>query len=845
MSCQHQTALPVRLLASTRILILLSSFFFNFSPANAQVNISVNRGVTNVLSVAYGNGVYIGISQDGSAFSSTDGMHFTAVTRPDSPYDQSAVGSLAFGNGLFVAFSGTSGDNIPRFRTSTDGIHWTHRLLPPLTDDPFYSDYDYNYATGLIYAGGQWITTGTLNYSYDDDYRYGYVFSSPDGINWDQVAVGDSLFWDFGPALYADGKFVLGGDDLNHNRKSYILYSGTGASGTWTRALIDTGESLPSSNGLVSLNNVLYAFTINGLLTSADLTTWAPLADPRFGPGSDIGGGLYAQGTYYLDGTPLASPKAYKFTSPDGITWTQQPDTALISFPTEYTNGIYYSSAGDNSIGCLAYSTDANNWTLVDASYNAVATNGSLFVTVGKIYNSLDAIFTSPDWSTGWTSRIQSQLSGLNGLTYGNGQWVAVGNQDTIAKTGNYATSPDGLTWTRGYTNIANDMRAVAYGNGKYVAVGSNGQISYSTTGRNWNQVEVNSNNNYYAVAYLNNYFVVAGGGTSKVRYSPDGITWTDVSPIINGQFQGITYGNGIYVLVGWATPVDTTRFFSMTTADITNPGGWSAPSYSIPLSDPTSHIRTGGIAYGNGQFIALGNSIRPYTGYILNSTDGLNWAATSTGIFGNFALLTGIAYSGLNDFKVVAADGSRIDVTAGGIPLPLTLLSFTGHTSGDQNLLTWQTSDETNTRNFEIGWSADGIVFSPIGTIAAAGMTTGTANYHYTHIPAPVGNDFYRLKMIDLDGHFTFSPVVELTVTGKGPMLAIWPNPIRDESLNISIPSGMTLPLTYVLYDAGGRTMVKGLLTQYSQTVDISRLGKGNYTLQFGDGTIKKLIKL
>jgi hypothetical protein len=282
-----------------------------------------------------------------------------------------------------------------------------------------------------------------------------------------------------------------------------------------------------------------------------------------------------------------------------------------------------------------------------------------------------------------------------------------------------------------------------------------------------------------------------------------------------------------------------------MTTTDITSSAGWSAPSYSIPLTAPTSPITTGGIAYGNGQFVALGNSMRQYTGYILNSTDGLNWTATNTGIFGNFGLLTGIAYSGLNDFKVVAADGSRIDVTAGGTPLPLTLLSFTGRQSGDQNILTWQTTDETNTRNFEIDWSADGNVFSPIGTVDAAGNFKASLTYHYTHEPAPLGNDFYRLKTIDLDGHFTFSSIVQLTVTGQGSLLAVWPNPVLDGALNIRVPVTTTLPMTWSLYDADGRSPLKGVLTQYSQTVDISRLGRGAYTLKFGDGTVRKLVRL
>ena len=51
-------------------------------------------------------------------------------------------------------------------------------------------------------------------------------------------------------------------------------------------------------------------------------------------------------------------------------------------------------------------------------------------------------------------------------MTYGNGRFVAVGEDGTIL------TSPDGVSWTRRTSGTSNRLEGVAYGNGLFVAVG-------------------------------------------------------------------------------------------------------------------------------------------------------------------------------------------------------------------------------------------------------------------------------------------------------------------------------------------------------------------------------------
>ncbi|HWB24348.1 MAG TPA: T9SS type A sorting domain-containing protein [Chitinophagaceae bacterium] len=122
---------------------------------------------------------------------------------------------------------------------------------------------------------------------------------------------------------------------------------------------------------------------------------------------------------------------------------------------------------------------------------------------------------------------------------------------------------------------------------------------------------------------------------------------------------------------------------------------------------------------------------------------------------------------------------------------LPLRLLSFTGTIKDNGALLQWQTAAEKNIRRFAVERSLDASHFTAITAVAAAN-SAGNHLYDYTDIAfsAVSGKQnnpvYYRLKMADADGRFSYSPVVKLvrpagTVTG----ITVYPNPVAA-SLNL-----------------------------------------------------------
>jgi hypothetical protein len=174
--------------------------------------------------------------------------------------------------------------------------------------------------------------------------------------------------------------------------------------------------------------------------------------------------------------------------------------------------------------------------------------------------------------------------------------------------------------------------------------------------------------------------------------------------------------------------------------------------------------------------------------------------------------------------------------------------LTLQGVSKGNENILTWQTIDETNTAEFIVERSTDGIGFSDIGNVAAIG--SGNNSYSFTDAQPPVqGNVFYRLKVEDRMGNVTWSSVVELTRTGYT-HTSVFPNPaVSGVTLQIDGSSLLNTPVPLLntparLLDADGRTISVQMVTGQQQYFDLHGLAGGIYFLQLADGTTIKILK-
>ena len=168
--------------------------------------------------------------------------------------------------------------------------------------------------------------------------------------------------------------------------------------------------------------------------------------------------------------------------------------------------------------------------------------------------------------------------------------------------------------------------------------------------------------------------------------------------------------------------------------------------------------------------------------------------------------------------------------------PLPLHLLSFSGHSAGTEHLIAWQTADELNTSYFDVERSADGISFSLLTRIPASG--TGNHSYSARDRQPLEGRNYYRLRSTDQDGKFTYSNIIVLKNAGQGsPLLSVYPNPSANQLQVIAPIANAGQAGRIILYNMAGQALLQVPASGASTLIDIRKLAAGTYILQWSAG--------
>jgi hypothetical protein len=194
---------------------------------------------------------------------------------------------------------------------------------------------------------------------------------------------------------------------------------------------------------------------------------------------------------------------------------------------------------------------------------------------------------------------------------------------------------------------------------------------------------------------------------------------------------------------------------------------------------------------------------------------------------------------------------------TIANFTLPVSLLSFSADIEQNDAQLTWKTADAVNFSHFEVERSVDGLNYNKIGQKDAA---TGSADHLYTFTDADAadhtssyGKVLYRLKMVDNDGKFKYSQVVNVVFrkSKKSFVISTQPNPFI-ERISVSLQMEKSEMVSIRVNDMSGNLVKK--VQQMGQpgfstiTInDLSSLVPGIYMLEIlkGNERIKeKLVK-
>ncbi|MEM9999167.1 MAG: T9SS type A sorting domain-containing protein [Bacteroidota bacterium] len=189
----------------------------------------------------------------------------------------------------------------------------------------------------------------------------------------------------------------------------------------------------------------------------------------------------------------------------------------------------------------------------------------------------------------------------------------------------------------------------------------------------------------------------------------------------------------------------------------------------------------------------------------------------------------------GAPDFTMLA--GTQATTSSA---LPVELTAFEAQRDGDRVVLTWATSSETNNAGFDIELRAAAGDFQAVGFVAGQGTTTEAQTYRFTTDALDAGTYTFRLRQVDFDGAFEYSPEVELAlgVAGTHTLSAAYPNPFAGQA-TFSLAVAQAQDVEVSIYDALGRrvaTLFDGAM-QADQarafTLDAADLPSGLYVIR------------
>jgi hypothetical protein len=226
---------------------------------------------------------------------------------------------------------------------------------------------------------------------------------------------------------------------------------------------------------------------------------------------------------------------------------------------------------------------------------------------------------------------------------------------------------------------------------------------------------------------------------------------------------------------------------------------------------------------FGSGQNMGNGNFAIAYT-----TTQAVTVQNLQPNTTYHFAVYE---FNGYNQ-PLYLTPAATLNVTTTGV-LPVKLLHWEATAAGSKVTLQWKTAMEQNARHFVVERSADGNVFSPVETVAAAGNSAAERVYRAVDENPLAGKSYYRLKMVDIDEmtEYTAVRVVYNTATAS---VRIVTNPVQT-GLQVVSASGNRIGWTIV--NVSGQVSGKGFLSQGRNEINVSHLAPGRYWLQHNNG--------
>ena len=533
-----------------------------------------------------------------------------------------------------------------------------------------------------------------------------------------------------------------------------------------------------------------------------DFTTYT--SNPVFGSGSQIGTGNYvvsngSSNTAIITGlTPSTAYyfKVYEYNGSGGTENYLTSSSASAGFttlavtePTTQASSITFSSVNSTDLTC--------SWTNGNGVYRIVLAHS------GSAVNSAPV-----DGTTYSASSV-----------FGSGTQLGTGNYVVYSGTGNTVTVT-GLTISTTYyfsvyefngtTGLQNYLTSSpAAGSQTTTAVSSLNHLIIS---------EVYGAGGNSGAFYKNDYIVLYNPTSSAVALSTWSVQYASATGTSYSSKTTLTgtIGAHSYYLISEASGGSVG--LALPTANCTGTINMSGTAGKLALVKSTTVITSKSDA-NVVDFVGFGTTANEYEG------TGPTPAPSTTASIRR-------VNSGTQDNDDNKTDFASQTLTTNNTPLPVELSSFVSYSNGRSVQLLWETKTEKNSDKFEILRTIAGTNnWEFVAYVKAAVLSNSPKSYSFTELGLPSGKYQYELKMIDNDGTYELSSLVEadISLPQNFELKQNYPNPFNpNTTISYSLPYDSNVKLS--VYDALGN-LVKVLVNENQKA--------GYHDLNFNAGNL------
>lgn len=251
-------------------------------------------------------------------------------------------------------------------------------------------------------------------------------------------------------------------------------------------------------------------------------------------------------------------------TSPDGFTWTEKtPPSENSWIASVFAQGRFVAlSSADSEQFPTNVMTSSNglSWALANdgllpgSQWRSIAYGNGTFVAGSSGTFSMTFMAASPDAVT-WTPIAPPVGSaGIVQLAFGNNTFVAVQSSNGLSGVRSLLRSTNGIDWQEQAlpSGASSELFGVTFGRGQFVAVGDNQTIITSSDGITWTTRSGSGGNTLVEVIDAGDRYITFGyessSNTGVILTSPDGITWRQQSSPSSLSRISAAYAHGVVV---------------------------------------------------------------------------------------------------------------------------------------------------------------------------------------------------------------------------------------------------------------------------------------------------------